>query len=86
MKYINILYTGYRINNYLLLFRPPPPLTPIDPPAMSSSLFTQIHLSITVIVIYCTLACSHFHVMFDDAIVYNSCTHISCSVDIILPN
>ena len=41
-----------------------------------------------VIVIYCADACSHFHVMFDDFIVYNSCTYISCGVDIIhvLPN
>ena len=39
------------------------------------------HTALTVIVIYCTRACSHFHVMFDDSMVYDSCTHISCGVD-----
>ena len=43
-----------------------------------NSTFTVIH-----VVIYCTRSCSHFHVMFDHSIVYNSCTHISCGVDII---
>ena len=56
----------------------------VHPPPPSRS--TQIHLSITVIVIYCTLLVFIFQVIFDDSIVYNSCTHISRGVDILLPN
>ena len=75
MKYINILYTGYRINN-----SSSPPL-PHPYPAPPKSTYQA------VIVIYCTRACFHiFHGIFDDSIVCNSCTHISCGVDIILPN
>ena len=45
-------------------------------PTLPLSFSTQINLLITVIVIYWTRACFHFHVMFDDSIVYNSCTRI----------
>ena len=73
MKYINILYTGYRINN-----SPQPPPPPPPHPALSKSTINYCN-SIRVLVFI-------FHVMFDDSIVYNSCTHISRGVNIILPN
>ena len=33
----------------------------------------------------CTRACFYSHVMFNDSIMYNSCTHVSCGGNIILP-
>ena len=64
MKYINIFYTGYRINNSPSL---PPPLPVLIPPH-SNALINYCN-----IVIYCTRAGFHFHVMFDVSIVYHSC-------------
>ena len=58
------------------------------PPTPLSSRFTQIHLSITVITIivrvfvFISTSC----LVGTISIVFNSCAHISCGVDIIVPN
>ena len=62
MKYIDILYTGYCIKKKIPHLHSPTP--PPPPPPTAFIRLTQIHLSFTVIVIYCTRACFHYHVIF----------------------
>ena len=79
IKYKNIFYACYRINNSLHPL-PPPAYQPRLYPALPNPLINYGNS-------YCTRVCFHFHVIVDDSMVYNSYTHILRGVNInILPN